>query len=253
MAIDKAVDSAVLDAGLISIANAIRAKSGTSAQLNFPDGFTDAVKAIQSAKPEQTKTVDIPSNGTTTVTPDNGNVLSAVTVNVNVSNKTEAEDALLNRSIRTYTNDRLISVGAYAFCFCSDLTDVQMNKVETIGASAFNGCRSLNEANFPSVTAVTTSAFVSCVALKRIELPLVASFGATVFQQCSSLNTLIIRTPNAVCSLASTSSFNGTLIASGTGYIYVPDNLVDQYKAATNWTFYSSQIKPLSELPEVSV
>lgn len=252
MAIDKAVDSAVLDAGLTSIANAIRTKSGTSAQLNFPDGFTATVKAIRSAKPEQTKTVEITSNEKTTVTPDNGNVLSAVTVNVNVPSKTETEDALVNRSIKAYTNDRLTSVGAYAFCFCAELTGVTMNKVETIGMSAFNGCRKLVEANFPSVIAVTTSAFVSCVALKRIELPLVASFGGTVFQQCSSLNTLIIRAPNAVCSLASTSSFNGTPIASGTGYIYVPDNLVDRYKVATNWTVYADQIKPLSELQEVS-
>ena len=252
MAYDKAVDSAVLDAGLTSVADAIRAKVGTSAQLNFPDGFTATVKAIQSEKPEQTKTVEIISNGTTTVTPDNGNALSAVTVNVNVPSKTETEDALVNRSIKAYTNDRLTSVGAYAFCFCAELTGVTMNKVETIGMSAFNGCRKLVEANFPSAIAVTTSAFVSCVALKRIELPLVASFGSTVFQQCSALNTLIIRTPNAVCSLASTSSFSGTPIASGTGYIYVPDNLVNQYKAATNWTVYADQIKPLSELPEVS-
>ncbi len=252
MAIDKAVDSAVLDAGLTSIANAIRAKSGTSAQLNFPNGFTDAVKEIQSAKPEQTKTVDITQNGTTTVTPDNGNVLSDVTVNVNVPSETEAEDALVNRSIKAYTNDRLISVGAYAFCFCSDLTDVTMNKVETIGVSAFNNCRKLSKANFPLVTSITSSAFVSCSSLKRIEFPLVTSLGATVFQQCSSLNTLIIRTPNDVCSLAATSSFNGTPIASGNGYIYVPDNLVDQYKAATNWTVYANQIKPLSELQEAS-
>lgn len=46
MAIDKAVDSVALDAGLTSIANAIRAKSGTSAQLNFPDGMASAVERI---------------------------------------------------------------------------------------------------------------------------------------------------------------------------------------------------------------
>lgn len=32
--------------------------------------------------------------------------------------------------------------------------------------------------------------------------------------------------------------------------VYVPDNLVDEYKSATNWTTVADQIKPLSELPQ---
>ena len=47
MAIDKAVDSSVLDAGLTSVANAIRTKGGTSASLAFPTDFVSAIGAIQ--------------------------------------------------------------------------------------------------------------------------------------------------------------------------------------------------------------
>lgn len=32
--------------------------------------------------------------------------------------------------------------------------------------------------------------------------------------------------------------------------VYVPDSLVDEYKAATNWVLVADQIKPLSELPQ---
>lgn len=39
MAVDKLVDSTQLDANLTSVANAIRAKGSTSAQLAFPTGF----------------------------------------------------------------------------------------------------------------------------------------------------------------------------------------------------------------------
>ncbi len=46
MALDKLVDSAQLDAGLASVAGAIRTKGGTSAQLQFPAGFVSAVEAI---------------------------------------------------------------------------------------------------------------------------------------------------------------------------------------------------------------
>lgn len=46
MAYDKVVDSQQLDADLISVANAIRTRGGTSAQLAFPADFVSAVQAI---------------------------------------------------------------------------------------------------------------------------------------------------------------------------------------------------------------
>ena len=48
MAVDKLVDSTQLDADLTSVANAIRTKGGTSAQMAFPAGFVSAVEAIPS-------------------------------------------------------------------------------------------------------------------------------------------------------------------------------------------------------------
>lgn len=47
MALDALVDSAQLDSALTSVANAIRTKGGTSAQLAFPTGFVSAVEAIE--------------------------------------------------------------------------------------------------------------------------------------------------------------------------------------------------------------
>ena len=47
MALDKVVDSAVLDAGMKSVADAIRAKAGTTDLLEWPDGFKAAVEGIQ--------------------------------------------------------------------------------------------------------------------------------------------------------------------------------------------------------------
>ena len=71
---------------LTKVASAIRAKGGTSDPLVYPDGFVTAIQAIQTGtKPEQTKTVNIVSNGTQTVTPDSGYVLSSVTLNVQVA------------------------------------------------------------------------------------------------------------------------------------------------------------------------
>lgn len=44
MAYDKIVDSVQLDTNLTAIANAIREKNGTSAQIPFPDGFVAAIQ-----------------------------------------------------------------------------------------------------------------------------------------------------------------------------------------------------------------
>lgn len=49
MAIDKAVDSAALDAGLLSVADAIRAKTGTADKLAFPDGMAAAIPGVYAA------------------------------------------------------------------------------------------------------------------------------------------------------------------------------------------------------------
>lgn len=46
MALDKLVDSTQLDSDLTSVANAIRTKGGTSAQLAFPSDFVSAIAAI---------------------------------------------------------------------------------------------------------------------------------------------------------------------------------------------------------------
>ena len=48
MANDKLVDSTQLDADLTSVANAIRTKGGTSADLDFPADFVSAIAAIPS-------------------------------------------------------------------------------------------------------------------------------------------------------------------------------------------------------------
>ena len=47
MALDKAVDSAALNAGMAAVADAIRAKAGNTDLLAWPDGFKAAVEGIQ--------------------------------------------------------------------------------------------------------------------------------------------------------------------------------------------------------------
>lgn len=50
MAFDKIVDSAFLEAGLTLVGDSIRAKGGTSAKLEFPNGMKAAVEAIDTSE-----------------------------------------------------------------------------------------------------------------------------------------------------------------------------------------------------------
>jgi hypothetical protein len=76
------------------------------------------------------------------------------------------------------------------------------------------------------------------------------SIQSSAFQNDTLLTTVIIRYAAEVVPLSATGAFTKTPIASGTGFVYVPDDLVDAYKSATNWLTFADQIKPLSELPE---
>lgn len=59
MALDKLVDSTQLDSDLTSVANAIRTKGGTSANLAFPVDFISAIGNISSGGGSETETVEI--------------------------------------------------------------------------------------------------------------------------------------------------------------------------------------------------
>lgn len=66
MALDKLVDSSQLDSDLGDIADAIRAKGGTGGQLQFPQGFVDAVEAIETGGEDEYGLKDVsffPSDG----------------------------------------------------------------------------------------------------------------------------------------------------------------------------------------------
>lgn len=73
-------DYVVRDTQLTSVADAIRAKGGTSDPLTFPDGFVDAVEAIPTGGGASVEPLSVTQNGTYTA--PTGTAYSPVTVNV---------------------------------------------------------------------------------------------------------------------------------------------------------------------------
>lgn len=79
MAYDKVVDSASLDSKLTQVADAIRTKGNTSADLQFPSGFISAIQAIQTGT-ELKIIVSVTSGATVTAT-KGSKVVSGTAVN----------------------------------------------------------------------------------------------------------------------------------------------------------------------------
>ena len=156
-----------------------------------------------------------------------------------------------------------ISIGKSMFYGCTALTTVDLPMATSIGDFAFRDCTALTNVNLPVATSIARNAFQSCIALTSINLPMVTSIGNYTFLRCFSLTALVLSGTN-VCTLANENAFGNCYHILGTtdstynptgekdGYIYVPDDLVDSYKSATNWTTYASQIKPLSEFAGVA-
>ena len=127
------------------------------------------------------------------------------------------------------------------------LESISLPLCTEIGSTCFSYTNQLVSAILPLVASIPGFCF-SYSSVQKIDTSSVTSIAAYAFGNAQQLDTLILRN-SSVCTLAnSTNTFTDTKIAAGTGYIYVPDNLVDSYKTATNWVTFANQIKPISEL-----
>lgn len=157
----------------------------------------------------------------------------------------------------------ITSIKASAFSRCLSLSIViDLPNLETLGKDAFWGGFESNGAsgligieNLGKITTIGDAAnssrgcFRNQKSLTYVKLPnTLTNIGNYAFKDCSSLVTFICNatTPPTLASEV----FTNTPIASKTGTIYAPDDSVNAYKEATNWSTYADIIKPLSKYVE---
>ena len=100
-----------------------------------------------------------------------------------------------------------------------EITEFEDNKIDVIRYYAFYNCTGLTKASFPVAT----------------------SIGEYAFLLCKSLTTIYVGTESdTLCTLSSINAFG---YCTNLTNIYVPANLVDSYKSATNWSSYADKIK----------
>lgn len=161
---------------------------------------------------------------------------------------------------------------------CTALKSISLPNLSELGGYgglSLSGCTSLTDVNLPLITKGVD--FSNCTSLETITLPLLQSVGGYCFNNCTSLRVidlpsctsmtdhsnfincpfeaLILRSAT-VCDLSQLHdttgnyyaySFNNSGLANGTGYVYVPRDLLDSYKAAIVWSYYPSQFRALED------
>ena len=131
----------VQESSLTSLADAIRAKGGTSDTLTFPGGFVSAVEAI-----------DAGGGG------DDGSFKAVI------------ERTAVNPTLPS----DLTSIGQYAFFACTNLALTSLPAgVTSIGHSAFQNCKGIKKVTFEGIPTgmISSSAFPGCTNLTVINVP----------------------------------------------------------------------------------
>lgn len=257
---------------LTDVADAIRAKKGTTDKIN-PQDFANEIASIQGNVNGYTPD-DIASglvagdlhfitdvigaysfyNDTGITSVDAPNVVTIGTyafynirniTSINAPNVTTIGNYAFTAPKVTSVNFPLCtSIGSNCFTNCPTITSINLPELTAVGASSLNyiGVKNLV---LPKVTSIGNSALTNSKTLAYVDLPLCTSIVNYGLRNNSQLATLILRS-TTMCTLASY-GLNSTKIMNKQGYVYVPAALIDSYKVATNWSKMSSQFRALEE------
>lgn len=138
------------------------------------------------------------------------------------------------------TNGTFLQCKNLSFLSCDNMLDMS---TQTLSNTA------LTEFYAPKITYLGDAVFASNPSLQYIEVgPLTTRnyVYRNTFKNCPSLTTLVIRATGLI-NLENVNAFEGTPIASGTGYIYIPSALIPNFQTATNWSTFANQFRALED------
>ena len=142
--------------------------------------------------------------------------------------------------------DGMTSISDFMFQNCTKLKSVEFpNTLTSIGNRAFQGCP-LESLTLPNaLTSIGLYAF-GAAKFTSVTIPAsVTTIGNYAFASCAQLVEVICEpTTPPTAGGANLFTWDGNLNA-----IYVPDNSVATYKAASGWSGYANLIKGISERP----
>ena len=90
------------------------------------------------------------------------------------------------------------SIGDEGFCLCTNLSTVNIAKVNDIGNGAFNRCTNLSTVNIEKVNDIGNEAFNRCANLSTVNIEKVNDIGNEAFNRCANLSTVNIEKVNDI-------------------------------------------------------
>lgn len=145
----------------------------------------------------------------------------------------------------------LTTIQDFAFYDCEKITIKELPEGLTlIKQYAFQNCKNITVKSVPSgITILYDAVFRSCINISEMTcLGDITKVSGNSFYGCTNLTKFVLPNVTKVPTLSNTNAFANTPIANGTGYIYLPEELVETAKSSSNWSVYASQIKGVSEL-----
>lgn len=158
---------------------------------------------------------------------------------------------------------------------CTSLKNINMPNIKDLGSFTFNGCTLLEPFNLSNIVSLGAGPFAKvkwtnfeltnlasasiqmfqqCYDAISIKLPKLTSILMYTFSECYSLKKIYLGYNGALIPLKNTNAFEKCYHILGTpndtynpngdkdGYIQVPASRLANYKVATNWIEYASQI-----------
>ena len=227
--------------GINTVADAQKTGITETAQGKIKDINNTAVSQIEAINNTATSQIKSINN----VAQENINVINGVS-----DGNTKEIATALDMIVDTFEKKIAIEKPYYAYLMDFKIGDFNDDEITKVRECAFYEKKSLTSIDLPACTSIDSLAFNRCTSLTSIDLPACTSIDSLAFSGCTSLTSIKLANTSKICTLSDSNAFNNTPIANKAGYIYVPDELVEQYKKATNWSVYASQIKPLSAYTE---
>lgn len=188
------------DTDLGAVADAIRTKGGTSADLVFPQGFVDAIDAISGGGPSADDYAQklVPSG-------------------------------LIRLGVSTVMDG--------AFWYCKNITGVVIDVACTIKENSFKNC---NAMTFFVSQSTTTIGGQTCLAYNTGLLTIDINTPSLAKSLCLANNTklasLILRRTASITSANQSNALQGSRSTTKPIHVYVPSALKATYESATNWS-----------------
>lgn len=174
-------------------------------------------------------------------------------------------------SLISLSTSRALNIGLSAFEECSSLRTFNFTRISSLGSDAFMYSGLVGDIDFSNstkdfesrvfaYTGITSfksagsnfagGVCLNCTSLKSVKIDRARTIASGAFKNCSSLKEIEVGTyrTTSVCTLYDSDVFDG---CTSLAVIYVPDQQVNAYKAASNWSAYADKIKGISEKPAV--